>query len=149
MQANSLQTWFESKAHRKPERIAVTAGSETLTYRQLDERANQLANHLRDVGVRPQSLVGLCLPHELDLMVALVAVLKAGGVYVPLDPKHPKDRLALGLADSGASVLITTREAAPEAPDYTTTVFVDRDAALIAAHPAYEFANDTRRAYAQ
>jgi amino acid adenylation domain-containing protein len=79
-----------------------------LTYAELDRRANQLARHLRRLGVGPERRVGICLERSIELMVAVLGVLKAGGAYVPLDPAYPADRLAFMLEDARAQVLITT-----------------------------------------
>ncbi len=97
---------FEAQAERTPDAVAVVFEDASLTYRQLNERANRLAHHLRRRGVGPEARVGLCLERGLEMMVALLGVLKAGGAYVPLDPGHPAERLALVLADSGVAVLL-------------------------------------------
>src|SRR5262249_24876704 len=78
-----------------------------LTYRELDERANQLAHALRRRGVGPEALVGVCMQRSLELIVALYGVLKAGGAYVPIDPEYPKDRLAFVLQDAKPRVILT------------------------------------------
>jgi aspartate racemase len=97
----------EAQAGRTPHAIAVEHAEQRLTYRALNERANQLAHFLRKRGVGPESRVGVCLPRSLELPVALLAVLKAGGACVPLDPVYPKERLAYMLADSQAKVVLT------------------------------------------
>jgi amino acid adenylation domain-containing protein len=88
--------------------LALTAGDESLTYTQLDRRANQLARRLRSMGVGPDVPVGLCLERSLSFIVGALAILKAGGCYVPLDPDYPAGRLAFMLEDSEVSVLVTT-----------------------------------------
>jgi amino acid adenylation domain-containing protein len=88
-----------------------------LTYRELDERANRLANWLRRLGVGPESFAAVCLERSVDLVVAIVAVLRAGGAYLPVDPNYPKDRIAFMLADADAQVILTqgrTRRLLPE-----------------------------------
>src|SRR5262249_39253113 len=81
-------------------------GDEQLSYGELEVRANQLAHHLRALGVGAERVVGVCLERSLELVVALIAILKAGGGYLPLDPGYPRERLSFMLADAGAAVLI-------------------------------------------
>src|SRR5215471_867005 len=83
---------IEQQASRRPEAVAVAAEGRSLTYRELNDRANRLARCLRTLGVGPEVLVGLCTSRSPDMLVALLAVLKAGGAYVPLDPHFPADR---------------------------------------------------------
>ncbi|HEX2092991.1 MAG TPA: amino acid adenylation domain-containing protein, partial [Longimicrobiaceae bacterium] len=107
---------FEHQARRTPDAAALTCGSLSLTYAELEERANRLAHHLRGHGVGPDVRVGLCLPRSVELLVAVLGTLKAGGAYVPLDPAYPADRLAYMLEDSGAKVLLTQVEVAERLP---------------------------------
>lgn len=100
------QELFEEQARRTPDVVAVVAGEQRITYRALDERANQLAHHLRALGVRQGARVGLCLDRSIDLVIAIYAVLKSGGAYVPIDPTYPRDRITLMLDDSNVSVII-------------------------------------------
>ena len=83
---------------------------ERLSYGELERRSNQLAHHLRRLGVGPEVLVGLCVERSLEMVVALLGILKAGGAYVPLDPSFPQGRLAYMVADSGLRVLVTHRQ---------------------------------------
>ncbi|WP_225931745.1 non-ribosomal peptide synthetase [Leptolyngbya sp. 7M] len=103
----SLQQLVEEQVARTPDAVAVTFAGQSLTYQQLNQRANQLAHHLRHLGVGANALVGLCIDRSLNLMVAMLGILKAGGAYVPLDPTYPQERLAFMLEDSGAAVLLT------------------------------------------
>ena len=107
---------FEQQAARTPEAIAVTYESEQLTYRELNARANQLARYLRQRGVGPEVLVGLCLHRSLEMVVSLLGILKAGGAYVPLDPAYPQQRLDFLLADSAAATVITHSGIAQDLP---------------------------------
>ncbi|MFQ6590771.1 MULTISPECIES: amino acid adenylation domain-containing protein [Pseudomonas] len=109
----TLQGLFEAHARHTPQAIAVQADAGQLTYRELNERANQLAFHLRERGVQPDSRVALCVERGLELVVGLLAILKAGGAYVPLDPGFPSERLAYMLKDSQPVALLVhaaTRE---------------------------------------
>ncbi len=98
---------FEAQVERAPEAIALIYEDRTLTYRDLNRRANQLAHRLRALGVASTSVVGICMDRSLELIVSMLAILKAGGAYLPLDPSYPADRLAFMLQDTGATVLIT------------------------------------------
>ncbi|WP_421558366.1 amino acid adenylation domain-containing protein [Pseudomonas canadensis] len=102
----TVQALFEAHARHIPHAVAVQAGERQLTYRELNERANQLAFHLRERGVQPDSRVALCVERGLDLVVGLLAILKAGGAYVPLDPGYPRERLAYMLHDSQPVALL-------------------------------------------
>ncbi|WP_367140667.1 MULTISPECIES: amino acid adenylation domain-containing protein [Streptomyces] len=102
-----VHAWFEEVAAATPDAVAVTAGGRSLTYRDLNARANRLARHLRGLGVGPEVLVALRLDRTEQLVVAVLAVLKAGGAYVPIDPASPADRVALVLRDSVSRLLLT------------------------------------------
>jgi amino acid adenylation domain-containing protein/non-ribosomal peptide synthase protein (TIGR01720 family) len=98
---------FEEQVLKTPDAIALRFGDQSLTYRELDRRANQLAHALRRRGVQLETRVGVCLERSLELMIALLGVWKAGGAYVPLDPNYPPERLAFMLDDSQAPILLT------------------------------------------
>jgi non-ribosomal peptide synthetase component F len=102
-----LHQLFEEQVERTPEAVAVAFEGELLTYRQLNERADQLASYLRKLGVGPDALVAICVQRSLEMVVGLLGILKAGGAYVPLDPTYPRERLAYMLRDSGALLLLT------------------------------------------
>ncbi|MEU2794839.1 amino acid adenylation domain-containing protein, partial [Streptomyces sp. NPDC007100] len=106
----TLVDLFEEWAERTPDVAAVRCGSELLSYGELEARANRLARYLTGLGVDRESRVGLCLPRGVDMVVGLLAVWKAGGAYIPLDPEYPADRLAYMVADSGAAVVLGTGE---------------------------------------
>ncbi|MFN2385463.1 MAG: amino acid adenylation domain-containing protein [Thermoanaerobaculia bacterium] len=101
---------FEQQAARTPDSAAVVCGEARLTYRELDVRANRLARFLRRQGVGPESRVGICLDRSVELVVAILATLKAGAAYVPLDPSYPPERLGLLQADSGSALVLSRRE---------------------------------------
>ncbi|HEY7768546.1 amino acid adenylation domain-containing protein, partial [Longimicrobium sp.] len=98
---------FDEQAERTPDAVAVRFEDESLSYAELNARANRLANHLRRRGIGPETRVGICLERSPELVVSLLAVLKAGGAYVPLDPAYPAERLSFMLADSNAPLLLT------------------------------------------
>ncbi|MEM7349874.1 MAG: amino acid adenylation domain-containing protein [Acidobacteriota bacterium] len=127
---------FEEQAARTPAAVAVVAGQEQLSYRELNRRANRLAHHLRGLGVgrSTETVVGICLERKPELLVAILAVFKAGGVYLPLDPSYPRQRLRLMLDDAGVAVLVSRRTLA----DFPrgSTVRLDSDRALIARQSA-------------
>jgi amino acid adenylation domain-containing protein len=100
---------FEARAAQHPEEVAFRCEGEALRYGELNRRANRLANRLRALGIGPDRLVGVCLERSLDVPVALLGILKAGGVYLPLDPGYPRERLAFILEDAGAAALLTRR----------------------------------------
>jgi len=102
-----VHEWIEKQCALTPDAIAIAFQNQTLTYQGLDRRSNQLARYLESLGVGPEVLVGVLLERSVEMVVAPLAVLKAGGGYIPLDPSYPKDRLAFMLEDSGAKVLIT------------------------------------------
>ncbi len=98
---------FQEQVERTPDAIALVFEEKKLTYRELNARANQLARHLRTLGIGADSLVGICMDRSPEMIIAALGVLKAGGAYAPLDPEYPKDRLAFMLEDSGVTVLLT------------------------------------------
>ncbi|HEY2740087.1 MAG TPA: condensation domain-containing protein, partial [Thermoanaerobaculia bacterium] len=105
--SGTLHGLFAAQAARTPAATAVIAGTERLSYGELDARANRLARRLRSLGVGPEVPVAVCAGRSAGLVAALLAVLKAGGAYLPLDPNYPPERLAFLLADAGAAVLLT------------------------------------------
>lgn len=107
---------FEAQAARTPDAVAIVFKGASLTYRELDQRANGMAEILRTRGVGPEVLVAVCIERSLDLVVGLMAVLKAGGAYVPLDPVYPRGRLSMMLEDSKATILITQRHLVSRLP---------------------------------
>ena len=124
----------QAQVRRTPEAVAVISGTRTLTYAELNRRANQLAHHLRRLGVESETRVGLCVERTEDIVIGLLGILKAGGVYVPLDPAYPQERQALILEDAQVPVLITQQRLAPELPDCTARrLFLDADWPAIGA----------------
>jgi amino acid adenylation domain-containing protein len=136
---------FEAHAARTPDAPAALFHDASLTYGELNQRANRLAHHLVRAGVGPEARVGICLERGAEMVVAMLAVLKAGAAYVPLEPDYPAERLAFMLADAGVEVLVTQdslRGALPAA-EGVRMVRVDGDAARIAEERAENPAIET------
>jgi amino acid adenylation domain-containing protein len=121
---STIADQFKQQAAKTPDAIAVVAKDSQLSYRELDERSNQLARHLQSLGVQPDTLVGVAMGRSEALVVSLLAILKAGGGYVPLDPTHPKERLSLVIEDSEMPILLTTSETRDRVPSSATGVTV-------------------------
>ena len=113
---------FEQQAVATPDAVAITAGATQLTYRELDGRANQLAQRLRQTGFAPGSLIGLHLPRGPELVVGLLGILKAGSAYVPLDPAFPADRVAYMIEDSRVRCIVTTQVLAEALPPHQAVI---------------------------
>ena len=111
-----LHHQFEAQAKRRPDARAVSCGSTSLTYGELDRRANQLANQLVAAGVAPDATVGLCLDRSVELLIGLLGILKAGGAYVPLDPAYPPDRLAHIIDQAAPDFIVTCDELSRSLP---------------------------------
>ncbi|WP_345496526.1 non-ribosomal peptide synthetase/MFS transporter [Nocardia callitridis] len=128
---------LEYHARTTPHAAALTYRDQTMTYEQLNRAANRLAHLLRSLGIGPGARAAICLDRGTDFFVAMWAVLKAGGGYVPLDPAYPPRRLSFMLRDSAPLVLITRQDMAvsPQAPDGVVLVALDRDSAEIVAQP--------------
>lgn len=113
---------FEERAAREPDRDALRVGPARITYGELDRRANAVAHRLRDLGVGPDTIVGVHVERSIELMVATLGVLKAGGAYLPLDPEFPADRVAFMLSDAQAPVVLTHGPRPRELDEKITTV---------------------------
>lgn len=136
-----LHELFEAQVTRSPESVAVAFGEKTLTYRELNERANRLAHYLQRMAVGRDTLVGVCMERSLELVVALYGVLKAGGAYVPIDPEYPRQRVAFMLEDAAVPVLLTQARLASSLPDHNSKVVcLDRDWEQIASEDSSNFA---------
>jgi amino acid adenylation domain-containing protein len=121
---------FEAQAECAPDAVAVIFKEQWLTYRELNARANQFAHRLRELGVQPDTLVGLCVEPSLELAIGVLGILKAGGAYVPLDPAYPTDRLATMLTDAQPHVIATQRHLASHVSNSSQPViFLENSAA--------------------
>ncbi|MCR8981703.1 non-ribosomal peptide synthetase [Brevibacillus laterosporus] len=106
LQEQTIHQLFESQVERTPDQVAIVYEGAQLTYRELNERANQLARTLRAEGVGPDQLVGILVERSLDMMVGLLGILKAGGAYIPIDPVYPEERIRYMLEDTGAKLVV-------------------------------------------
>ena len=121
-QDKCIHQLFEEAVSRSPDAVAVVFEGEELSYRELNARANQLARHLRSLGVEPEVLVGICVERSPLMVIGLLGVLKAGGAYVPLDPNYPKERLAFMLEDSSVQVLLAQEKLLEKLPPHSARV---------------------------
>jgi amino acid adenylation domain-containing protein len=125
-----LHHLIEARAFHSPSAVAVVFNGAQLTYRQLNARADLLAAQLHALGVRPNTLVGLCMQRSLELVIGLLGILKAGGAYVPIDPTYPRERIEFMLEDSGLLALVTERSLVAELPpSKARTVLLDEPGA--------------------
>jgi non-ribosomal peptide synthetase component F len=108
-----------AQAARSPEAVALVCGEIAVSYGELNERADRLARYLRRLGAGPEVVIGVCLERSVEMIVGLLAILKAGSAYVPLDPGYPEKRLVYMLDDSGARLLLTQRGLLALAPSRT------------------------------
>ncbi|HEY7482566.1 MAG TPA: AMP-binding protein, partial [Gemmatimonadales bacterium] len=123
-----LHHLVETQAERLPEATAVVFEGEEVTYRELNRRANRLAHRLQALGVGPEALVGIYVERSVEMVVALLGTLKAGGAYLPLDPSYPPERLAFMLADAEVRVVLTQRHLVERlSPHQAQVVLVDKD----------------------
>lgn len=133
----TIHQLFEEQASKTPHNIAVVYQEQHLTYRELETRANQLAHHLRQQGVKADTLVGLCLNRSLEMIVAILGVLKAGGAYLPIDPDYPQERISFMVEDSQVAYAIATQDLATRLPSTISSVIcLDTDSDRITAQPS-------------
>jgi amino acid adenylation domain-containing protein len=137
-----LHELIEAQIERTPEATALVFEDQRLTYRELNQRANQLARRLQKLGVGPDTLVGICVDRSLEMVIGLLGILKAGGAYLPLDPYYPKERLTFMVKDSAIPVLLTQGHLAEMVSDYhTRLVRLDVDWPDIAREADLNFSN--------
>jgi amino acid adenylation domain-containing protein/thioester reductase-like protein len=123
----------EAQVAKTPDATAVIFENQRLSYRELNEKANQLAHYLKDLGVKPETLVGICLERSLEMIIALLAILKAGGAYVPLDPAYPQERLASIVEDAAIPILLTQKHLTELLPQHQAqTVYLDNGCQIFA-----------------
>lgn len=129
-----LHHLVEEQVERTPDSVAVTCGDKSLTYAELNERANQVAHSLKKLGAGPETRVGICAERMLDLVIGLLGILKSGAAYVPLDPAYPQERLSYMLEDSQACLLLTQSKFLEQTQSFQgKTLLLDRDRQKIAS----------------
>jgi amino acid adenylation domain-containing protein/thioester reductase-like protein len=134
-QGASIPRLFEEQVLRSSDDIAVSFEADQLTYSELNQKANQLAHYLQALGIQPQTRIGICVPRSLNMLIGLLAILKAGCAYVPLDPSHPVERTRLILEDAEVSLLLTQHHLIDSLPSsQTQLICLDADAAKIAQY---------------
>jgi len=139
-----VQQMFEAQVERTPSAVAVIHENEVLTYTELNCFGNQLAHHLRALGVGPEVCVGICVERSLEMVIGLVGILKAGGAYVPLDPTYPVERLAYMLENARVAVLVTQERLEKLLPEHAAKVVtLDRQWEIIARESKVNLANMT------
>ena len=133
---------FDTQAAKTPEAVAVIFENSQLTYRELNSKANQLADYLQEKGVKSDILVGICLERSLEMVISLLAILKAGGAYLPLDPSYPPERLQFMVEDSNLSVLLTQEKLLDLIPNSSAKIIcLDREWENIAQNPGINSVN--------
>ena len=124
-----------------PEAPALTFQGQHVSYAELNSRANQLAHYLRQLGVKAETPIGVCLNRSIEMVVALIAILKAGGVYIPLDPEYPTERLAFILEDVSPPIILTDSSLVDEMPStWAQTLCLDTESEFWSALPTTDLA---------
>ena len=135
---------FEEQVERTPESVALVFEGQSLTYREFNTRANQLAHRLRSLGVGPDVLVGICAERSLEMVIGLLGILKAGGAYVPIDPEYPRARIAFMIEDAGTSILVTQNRLIARLPHIPARILViDEHWQEIATHSEANLISET------
>jgi len=144
-QDKCIHQLFEEQVEKTPSDIAVTFENQQLTYRELNNRANQLARYLQHLGVTPDVMVGICVERSIEMVVGLLAIMKAGGTYMPLDPAYPKERLAFTLADSQVSVLLAHAHLVNDIPSHSSQlVCIDTDSTAFADYSSENIVDNVK-----
>jgi hypothetical protein len=143
-----MHQWFESQVARTPDAAAITFQDQSLTYQKLNQKANQLAHYLQELGVGPDVRVGIHLERSLEMLIAVLAVFKSGGAYVPLDPALPNERLAYMVANADVQVLLTTSDVEPQISlnEGIQHIYIDAVEPTISTYPLSQLLFDVGRA---
>ncbi|HLO85901.1 MAG TPA: amino acid adenylation domain-containing protein, partial [Nostocaceae cyanobacterium] len=144
-QDKCIHQLFEEQAQKTPDAVAVVCENQQITYRELNQRTNQLAQYLQTLGVKPEVLVGICTERSIEMVVGILAILKAGGAYVPLDIAYPKERLAFMLADSQVPILLTQQHLVEKLPPHQAKIIcLDSDGEDIAKTPIKQLESEVK-----
>ncbi|WP_198161168.1 non-ribosomal peptide synthetase, partial [Anabaena sp. CA = ATCC 33047] len=147
-ESRNIHQVFAEQAAKTPDAIAVVFGQEQLTYQELNQKANQLANYLQKLGVGENSFVGICMHRSLEMIIGILGTLKAGAAYVPLDPTYPTERLAFMLKDSQVPILLTQQFLVNNLPTNNAQIIcLDTDWATIGSGGEQEINNTSSLAY--
>ncbi|MEG4277137.1 amino acid adenylation domain-containing protein [Microcoleus sp. MON1_C1] len=119
---SSIHELFAAQTERTPDAVAAICENEQLTYRELNAKANQIAHYLQSLGVKPEVLVGICLERSLEMLAAILGILKVGAAYVPVDPAYPQERRSFMLADAKVPVLLTQKNLLETLPEHSAKV---------------------------
>ncbi|WP_288251365.1 non-ribosomal peptide synthetase, partial [uncultured Flavobacterium sp.] len=133
----TLVDLFEEQVQRTPDAVAVVYDGEELSYRELNERSNQLGHYLRDQGVQADTLVGICLERSLEMLVGILGILKSGAAYVPIDPDYPQDRISYMVGDAGIRQVLSSSSSHKVLDGYggLSVVLLDRDRYMFSGYP--------------
>lgn len=138
MDKDVIQSFFEGLVESNPDYIALICGAKTLTYDELNTRANQLAHYLQELGVKADTPVALCMERSAELLIVMMAILKAGGAYVPLDSSHPQERLAFILKDTNKPILIINSDLKRKFSFYQEKqILIDKDEKILSSYPSF------------
>jgi len=141
----SIHQLIEVQVSQTPGAVAVIWQNEQLTYRELNQKANQLAHYLRKLGVKPEVMVGVCVERSLEMVIVLLGILKAGGAYIPLDPRYPQERLAFVIEDTQLSILLTQQHLQEVIPQHQAhQVCIDSDWSAIAQQDVDNLVSDVQ-----
>jgi len=126
--SKTIHRLFEEKAEKTPDNIAVVYEEQRLSYRELNEKSNQLARMLRKKGVKGNSIVGIMVERSLEMLIGIIGILKAGGAYLPIDPEYPADRISYILNDSNAQILLTHKSWGEKSDSRIGKIYLDEEA---------------------
>ncbi|WP_114789083.1 amino acid adenylation domain-containing protein [Niabella yanshanensis] len=136
--ARTIVDILTDRVRERPANIAVVSGNKTVTYQELDERSNRLAHYLISRGAKKEDLVGLCIERHIDMIVAIIGIIKCGAAYVPIAPDYPRDRIAYILKDCGAKILVSTvnLQHLVEGFDSVQTIYADEPTGILTGLPS-------------